>query len=1003
MPLPQTLTMEGWVDLMYAHADGYDRFFSYLFHMTWILIGAFTIIQLALASLSNAFLEAKEDAKLAIQREALHDQALLSQSEQVADKQNVLSTRRNHDPNPQFSDPPPEPGHTAAHFNASLLHLSEIAAREHSLPMHGRRDTAVKDKRHVPVLARVAGMAREVQKRIRVVVHTNAFKNGIMVCILVNTVVIFFTYHSQSTFEDNICKRRCDLTPWLPANASARCMGPLFNHSWYSDGAGGGQRLKQDAYCFLGDDGACSRHTQRAACVSAQSELPTRLGCHFFPHQSSASVHPQDTDEGDCRAGLFSAAEFTHLQGRALSLRHVCGDLVQDCPAFDQRTQKILDVVTEVFTWIFFSEMLLKILGLGALEYFHHGANRFDFFVVVVSMIELILVYTEVVSGSVLSVLRGFRVLRLLKLARSWSYMRSVLRTLRVSVVSLWPLMFVWLLFMYIFGLLGLQFLGGKFRFVKTDAPRSNFDSFFPTQLGQGAFVTVFQIISTENWNMVLYNAATAGGRENMERGGVIAVILPICVVFFGNYIIMNLFISILLQGFAEGEDEDLDDDAAAAASEDKTDKAHKASAEAQHVRMLRAFSRLLGRDVSAVAAAADDETLAAAAPERRLFADGNSAINVIKEEALEEELTIEEREQAPAVRKTVCGQEVDVHIPIHNALGFIGPESPVRLALSLLVHHRYFEYFIIVCIFVSSACLIFEEPDAWIRGSVDHCPPEGLNCSSATSPGHTVINCQRDARHPDFGRSFAPCGTAGANACCGVVASNEVLQALDVFFLAVFVVEMAMKIVADGLVLHRFAYLQSWWNRLDFCIVLVSIANVIAKSQRAGVVKALRTLRALRPLRIVKRFAYLRVIAQSFLQSLPEVGQTAMVVLLWLVFFGMIGVNFFRGRAYSCYDPQTQLFYGTSYFQPGSLYHTPPPLAGPRAVPTIIECVGAQGGGVAVWQGKSFNFDTIWSAILTLFSMMTTEGWVDVMTASMVSRCVCVCVCVCVCARARV
>jgi len=36
-----------------------------------------------------------------------------------------------------------------------------------------------------------------------------------------------------------------------------------------------------------------------------------------------------------------------------------------------------------------------------------------------------------------------------------------------------------------------------------------------------------------------------------------VLVALPICVVIFGNYIIMNLFISILLQGFGEDDDEE--------------------------------------------------------------------------------------------------------------------------------------------------------------------------------------------------------------------------------------------------------------------------------------------------------------------------------------------------------------------------------------------------------------------------------------------------------------
>ena len=30
--------MEGWVDLMYAHANGYDMIFSFCFHIAWVLL-----------------------------------------------------------------------------------------------------------------------------------------------------------------------------------------------------------------------------------------------------------------------------------------------------------------------------------------------------------------------------------------------------------------------------------------------------------------------------------------------------------------------------------------------------------------------------------------------------------------------------------------------------------------------------------------------------------------------------------------------------------------------------------------------------------------------------------------------------------------------------------------------------------------------------------------------------------------------------------------------------
>ena len=174
------------------------------------------------------------------------------------------------------------------------------------------------------------------------------------------------TYPRAST----IGQRRCDLSHDLPANVTHNCMGPLFDRSWRSDGQGRGERGLQTAYCFLKDDGACSKHSVRKDCLAARSRLPGELGCFFFPatrldsmRQQSTGGAPADTDEGECRAGLWSAHDFVHERGRALSLRHICGERMKDetgCPAFNKPTQDILKIVSDVFTFLFVAEMVFE-------------------------------------------------------------------------------------------------------------------------------------------------------------------------------------------------------------------------------------------------------------------------------------------------------------------------------------------------------------------------------------------------------------------------------------------------------------------------------------------------------------------------------------------------------------------------------------------------------------------------------------------------------------------
>ena len=97
-----------------------------------------------------------------------------------------------------------------------------------------------------------------------------------------------------------------------------------------------------------------------------------------------------------------------------------------------------LNYLNMAFTFLFLFEMIVKvctvhnsdynprhntILQMVAFElkgYFSSYWNVFDFFVVAVSILEIILVYANINAGSGLSVLRSFRLLRVFKLATAW-------------------------------------------------------------------------------------------------------------------------------------------------------------------------------------------------------------------------------------------------------------------------------------------------------------------------------------------------------------------------------------------------------------------------------------------------------------------------------------------------------------------------------------------------------------------------------------------------------
>lgn len=70
--------------------------------------------------------------------------------------------------------------------------------------------------------------------------------------------------------------------------------------------------------------------------------------------------------------------------------------------------------------------MILNLIGLGLVEYVSDGFNDFDAVIVVVSLFDLAVTVTSPPDdgeqgGGFITVLRGFRLLRIFKLVKSWT------------------------------------------------------------------------------------------------------------------------------------------------------------------------------------------------------------------------------------------------------------------------------------------------------------------------------------------------------------------------------------------------------------------------------------------------------------------------------------------------------------------------------------------------------------------------------------------------------
>ncbi|WP_306361440.1 ion transporter [Nocardia sp. CC227C] len=115
---------------------------------------------------------------------------------------------------------------------------------------------------------------------------------------------------------------------------------------------------------------------------------------------------------------------------------------------------------------------------------------------------------------------------------------------------------------------------------------------------------------------------------------------------------------------------------------------------------------------------------------------------------------------------------------------------------------------------------------------------------------------------------------------------AEELLTGLDHAFLAFFVVELALKLIAIG---PRF--FRSGWNVFDFVIIGVALAPAV------GPLSVLRTLRVLRVMRLLSTVRRLRMLVDSLAQALPGIGWSAALLGLLFYVFAVVGTEMFGQR----------------------------------------------------------------------------------------------------------
>ncbi|XP_049884570.1 voltage-dependent calcium channel type A subunit alpha-1 isoform X5 [Pectinophora gossypiella] len=521
-----------------------------------------------------------------------------------------------------------------------------------------------------------------------------------------------------------------------------------------------------------------------------------------------------------------------------------------------------------VFLGLFMMEMWVKMYALGPRIYFESSFNRFDCVVISGSIFEV--VWSEVKGGSFgLSVLRALRLLRIFKVTKYWSSLRNLVISLLNSMRSIISLLFLLFLFILIFALLGMQLFGGQFNF-EEGTPPTNFNT-FPI-----ALLTVFQILTGEDWNEVMYDGIQSQG--GIQRGMIYSLYFVI-LVLFGNYTLLNVFLAIAVDNLANAQE-------LTAAEEEQVEEDKEKQLQE------------LEKEMGALHAVDGTPPISPSSPTSRK--------NKKKEEAKKDD------EEIPDGPKPM--------LP-YSSMFILSPTNPIRRGAHWVVNLRYFDFFIMIVICMSSAALAAEDP--------------------------VVEESDR----------------------------NKILNCFDYAFTGVFTVEMLLKIVDLGILFHPGAYLRDLWNIMDAAVVICALVSFSFEiggvkkgaGQNLSTIKSLRVLRVLRPLKTIKRVPKLKAVFDCVVNSLKNVINILIVYILFQFIFAVIAVQLFNGKFFHCNDISKNTFEDCqgSYF----VYESN------SLLPKVAK---------RQWTTQSFHYDNVATAMLTLFAVQTGEGWPQVLQNSM-------------------
>ncbi|OKO94604.1 Calcium-channel protein cch1 [Penicillium subrubescens] len=635
---------------------------------------------------------------------------------------------------------------------------------------------------------------------------------------------------------------------------------------------------------------------------------------------------------------------------------------------------QFIDNTETVVTLVFLIEIVLRFAS--DWRVFHRKRrNWFDLFLVVVTcVIQVPPIHN---SGRAYTVLTLFQILRVYRFVLAFSVTRKLIMVVFRNVVGLLNLIFFLFLMTFLASIFATQLFRSQ---IPPEDSSGNAISITFADI-YNSFLGMYQILSSENWTDILYNAQTYTVSFNTAWISAAFIILWFIV---ANFIILNMFIAVIQESFDVSEDE-------------KRMQQVRAFLEQKHLggnaRGNLALSKILrlGRDSDRYKDPLDH---------------GPAAMEMLLKDAVVRDFLDEEQENAEAEHENRRRENTMV------------PDSANQEAIEPGVLSRLWTK--------ATSLILGREPNPFysklqFSRAYEELDPRTM-AKEVASAAEARKRAQREylVKHPNYNKSlflFSPHNPI-RKVCQKIVGpgrGNQRVEGVDPYkpvwyafsafiyaaivamvllacittplyqrqyfrttrnwfvytdmsFAVIFTVEALIKVVADGFFWTPNAFFRSSWGFIDGIVLLtlwISVGSSLRKdwniSRAIGAFKALRALRLLNVSDSAKDTFHSVIIVGGW-----KVVAAAAVSMSFLIPFAIYGVNLFNGQMISCNDGN---------------------FAG-----NLTACVGEYASSPYNWDvlaprvaaNPYYDFDDFGDSLFILFQIVSQEGWIDVQDSAM-------------------